>query len=317
MANFVKISLLSQPSLSHSPFSEDLEAKVQEMMAYLQQNLEQVLPDQPDLIVVPEACDRYPSFTMEQRKRYYQYRGDRIRDFYRQVARENHCYIAYSACRWLPEETTLPYRNSTQIIGRDGEIVGIYDKNHLVPAELDNGEIAYGTEAPVFQLDFGRVGCAICFDLNFDELMRRYAEQKPDLLIFSSMYHGGLSQEYWAYSCRSYFAGAICNDQSRILNPFGETVASTTNYYNFITGKVNLDYALVHIDYNDPKYRAAKEKYGDRLIIHDPGHIGAVMLTYEGTDRTVKDIIQEFDIMLLDDYFNGCRAHRAEHTADR
>ena len=317
MANFVKISLLSQPSLSHSPFSEDLEAKVQEMMAYLQKNLEQVLPDQPDLIVVPEACDRFPSFTMEQRKRYYQHRGDRIRDFYRQVARKNHCYIAYSACRWLPEETTLPYRNSTQIIGRDGEIVGIYDKNHLVPAELDNGEIAYGTEAPVFQLDFGRVGCAICFDLNFDELMRRYAEQKPDLLIFSSMYHGGLSQEYWAYSCRSYFAGAICNDQSRILNPFGETVASTTNYYNFITGKVNLDYALVHIDYNDPKYRAAKEKYGDRLIIHDPGHIGAVMLTYEGTDRTVKDIIREFDIMLLDDYFNGCRAHRAEHTAGR
>jgi hypothetical protein len=317
MANFVKISLLSQPSLSHSPFSEDLEAKVQEMMAYLQKNLEQVLPDQPDLIVVPEACDRFPSFTMEQRKRYYQHRGDRIRDFYRQVARKNHCYIAYSACRWLPEETTLPYRNSTQIIGRDGEIVGIYDKNHLVPAELDNGEIAYGTEAPVFQLDFGRVGCAICFDLNFDELMRRYAEQKPDLLIFSSMYHGGLSQEYWAYSCRSYFAGAICNDQSRILNPFGETVASTTNYYNFITGKVNLDYALVHIDRNGPKYRAAKEKYGDRLIIHDPGHIGAVMLTYEGTDRTVKDIIREFDIMLLDDYFNNCRAHRVEHTAGR
>ena len=125
MANFVKISLLSQPSLSHSPFSEDLEAKVQEMMAYLQKNLEQVLPDQPDLIVVPEACDRFPSFTMEQRKRYYQHRGDRIRDFYRQVARKNHCYIAYSACRWLPEETTLPYRNSTQIIGRDGEIVGI------------------------------------------------------------------------------------------------------------------------------------------------------------------------------------------------
>ena len=75
MANFVKISLLSQPSLSHSPFSEDLESKVQEMLSYLKRNLDQVLPDQPDLIVVPEACDRYPSFTMEQRKRYYQYRG--------------------------------------------------------------------------------------------------------------------------------------------------------------------------------------------------------------------------------------------------
>ena len=313
MAKYVKISLLSQPALSHSPYSDDLESKVQEMLDYLKMNLEKVLPDKPDLIVVPEACDRFPSFTMEQRKAYYRHRGDRIRDFYRQVARENNCYIAYSACRYLPEEKELPYRNSTQIIGRDGQIVGIYDKNHLVPSELDSGEIRYGTEAPVFELDFGRVCCAICFDLNYDELMYRYAAQKPDLIIFSSMYHGGLSQQMWAYTCRSWFCGAICNDQSRILNPFGEEVASTTNYYNFITGRINLDYALVHIDRNAPKYFAAKRKYGDKLIIHDPGHIGAVMLTYEGTDTTAWDIVREFDMLPLDDYFNLCRAHRKEN----
>lgn len=313
MANYVKISLLSQPALSHSPYSDDLEGKVQEMLAYLNENLQKVLPDKPDLIVVPEACDRFPSFTMEERKRYYRYRGDRIRDFYRDIARKNRCTIAYSACRFLPEEETLPFRNSTQLLGPNGEILGIYDKNHLVPAELDNGEIAYGTEAPIFTLPFGRVGCAICFDLNYDELMRRYAAQKPDLILFSSMYHGGLSQEYWAYSCRSYFAGAICGDQSRILSPFGETLASTTNYYDFVTGKINLDYTLVHIDGNAPKYRAAKEKYGDRLQIHDPGHIGAVMLTYEDTDQTVMDIVREFDMVLLDDYFDACRRHRAAH----
>ena len=143
--------------------------------------------------------------------------------------------------------------------------------------------------------------------------MYRYAAQKPDLIIFSSMYHGGLSQQMWAYTCRSWFCGAICNDQSRILNPFGEEVASTTNYYNFITGRINLDYALVHIDRNAPKYFAAKRKYGDKLIIHDPGHIGAVMLTYEGTDTTAWDIVREFDMLPLDDYFNLCRAHRKEN----
>jgi hypothetical protein len=145
--------------------------------------------------------------------------------------------------------------------------------------------------------------------------MYRYAEQKPDLIIFSSMYHGGVSQQMWAYQCRAWFCGAICNDQSRILNPFGEEVASTTNYYNFITGKINMDYALVHIDRNAPKYFAAKKKYGDKLIIHDPGHIGAVMLTYEGTDTTAWDIVREFDMLPLDDYFNLCRAHRKENIA--
>ena len=47
------------------------------------------------------------------------------------------------------------------------------------------------------------------------------------------------------------------------------------------------------------------------LTIHDPGHIGAVMLTYEGTDKTVWDIVKEFEIEPLDDYFNRCRAHRS------
>ena len=73
MANYVKISLLSQPALSHSPYSDDLEGKVQEMLAYLNENLQKVLPDKPDLIVVPEACDRFPSFTMEERKRSERY----------------------------------------------------------------------------------------------------------------------------------------------------------------------------------------------------------------------------------------------------
>ena len=43
MAKYVKISLLSQPALYHSPYSDDLESKVQEMMAYLKENIQQVL----------------------------------------------------------------------------------------------------------------------------------------------------------------------------------------------------------------------------------------------------------------------------------
>lgn len=316
MANYVKISLLSLSRIwqgMHNRCTGDYEQHTQDMIAYLKEELSNVLSDKPDLIVLPEACDRYHHFSMEERLAYYRCRGNRIRDYLRQVAKENHCYIAYSACREVPEDTELPYRNSTQIIGRDGEIVGIYDKNHLVPTELEKGKIRYGTEVPVFQLDFGRVACAICFDLNYDELLYRYAEQKPDLIIFSSMYHGGITQQNWAYTCRAYFAGAIYGNPSRILNPFGETVATSTNYYPFITGTVNMDYAVIHIDRNGPKYYAAKQKYGDKLIVHDPGFIGAVMLTYEDTDQTVMDIIKEFDMELLDEYFDYCRAHRNAH----
>lgn len=285
------------------------------MIDYLKLQLCDVLPDKPDLVVVPEACDRFINFTMDERKEYYRVRGDRIRDFYSEIARENNCYIAYSACRYLPEESDKPFRNSTQIIGRDGKMVGIYDKNHLVPFELDDADVAYGTEAPVFELDFGRVACCICFDLNFTELLDRYVQKKPDLVIFSSMYHGGLMQQQWAYNCRAYLAGAVSDDQCRVLNPFGEEMFTSTNYQHYITGTVNLDYMLAHIDHNrvSGKFRAAKEKYGEKLHIHDPGHVGAVMLTYEGDDKTVWDIVNEFDIEPLDDYFNRCRKHREEN----
>jgi len=74
--------------------------------------------------------------------------------------------------------------------------------------ETESG-ILYGREAPVFDCDFGRVAFAICFDLNFDELRLKYVKAKPDLIVFSSVYHGGLMQAYWAYSCRAHFIGAV------------------------------------------------------------------------------------------------------------
>lgn len=55
------------------------------------------------------------------------------------------------------------------------------------------------------------------------------------------------------------------------------------------------------------------KKYGEKLTIHDPGHVGAVMLTYEGDDKTVWDIVKEFEIEPLDDYFNRCRKHRIDN----
>lgn len=286
MSNFVRISLLSLPPLRREfPGTAGLEAAIGEMEAYIRSSVAQVLPDRPDLILVPEACDRFAGFTDEENTLYYTVRADRICDVFRQIAKENKCYVAYSAIRSVPEDPHFPFRNSTQLIDRSGEVMGVYDKNHLVPMELDDRKIAYGQEAPVFELDFGRVCCAICFDLNFDELLERYRIQSPDLILFSSFYHGGLRQQQWAYACRSYFAGAIAGEQSRILNPFGETVAATTNYQDYVTTEINLDCAMVHIDENWEKCMAAKQKYGRLLQIHDPGYVGSVLLSYEEIGR--------------------------------
>src|SRR5690606_37822418 len=129
------------------------------------------------------------------------------------------------------------------------------------------GGIQTGSDPSIVETDFGRVALTICFDLNFDELREEYAKAKPDIVLFSSVYHGGLMQAAWAYSCRSYFVSAIGQPRvpSEILSPVGEVIATSTNYFNYATATINLDYELVHLDYNWSKLNTLKAKYGDAV----------------------------------------------------
>lgn len=310
MARYVKISLLG-PKPYELEYTEDIDFLIQKMIVHWDKELSKVLCDKPDLILLPEACDRFPNFTMEQRFRYYEARGNQIRDHFMKVCRENNCYIAYSAARFMEDGT---YRNSTQLIDRQGNIAGIYNKNYLVVTEVSEGNILCGKSAPIFECDFGKVACVICFDLNFKELRAQYEENQPELILFSSMYHGGHVQKEWAYGCRSYFASAVAGLPCEILSPVGEVIAHNTNYFSHVTSIINLDYKLIHLDFNWEKIDAIKKKYGDQIKITDPGFVGAVMLSSESDKFTVEDIIKEFDIELLDEYLDRSRKCRRENT---
>ncbi|MDG0813515.1 carbon-nitrogen hydrolase family protein [Cohnella rhizosphaerae] len=229
--------------------------------------------------------------------------------FFSDIARERRCYIAYPTLR-LQEDRS--WRNSVALIDRNGDLAGEYAKNHLTLGEIEDYGVACGTEAPVFDCDFGKVACAICFDLNFDRLRLQYVEAKPDLILFPSMYHGGLMQPYWAYSCRSHFVGAIGGGQpSAVLSPVGEVLASSTNYFDYATTTVNLDCAVVHLDYNMAKLAPLKAKYGSKVKIADPGYLGSVLISCETDECTVLDMIEAFHIERLDDYLE--RALNGRH----
>jgi len=307
-----KKSYITIATIGARPFSvasnTDPQKMVDAMIAHWRGRFAQVLPDQPDLIVVPEACDRPSGLGDDELQAYYKVRKDQIQKFFAEVARKNNCYIVYPAHRELSDGTR---RNSCVLIDRKGKVAGVYNKNHPTIGEMEKG-ILCGKDAPIIDCDFGRVAMAICFDLNFDQLRLKYAKSKPDLIIFSSMYHGGLMQAYWAYSCRSYFVGAIAGKgtPSQILNPLGQVVASSTNYFDYAVATVNLDCALVHLDYNWERLRKLKAKYGPEVQITDPGLLGAVLVTSEHPTISVDEMIKEFEIERLDDYFARSLAYR-------
>lgn len=285
--------------------TQDPQKLVGQVIAFWNREIKQVLPDKPDLIVLPEVCD-----LTNAGEEYRKVCRNQILDYLGSVARTNHCNIAYGTLR---EDQDKNLRNSCVIIDRNGKVAGIYDKNFPTIGEMEKG-IKPGREASVFQLDFGKVGVAICFDLNYDELREQYAAKKPDLIIFSSVYHGGLAQNIWAFSCRSHFVGSVYKgNPSEIRNPMGEIIASSSNYQDFVVTRINLDCKLVHLDYNQGRLKELKAKYGPGVTISDPGRLGSVLVTSEDKNVTVDQMIREFRLELLDDYFNRSREFRSKN----
>lgn len=282
--------------------SENKQEIVNHVIAFWEKELKQVLPDKPDLIVLPEFCD-----LSDEGDEYLRVRKNQILDYFSTVAKGNNCYIAFGMKR---EETEGLWRNSCVILDRHGEIAGIYNKNFPTIHEMEVG-IKACNDAPIIKCDFGRVAIAICYDLNFDELRMQYVKEKPDLVIFSSMYHGGVAQSIWAYTCRAYFIGSVYRPTpSEIRNPMGEVVASSTNYFDFAVARINLDCELVHLDYNWDRLTALKEKYGPSVTISDPGELASVLVTSEDNNITADQMIMEFSIERLDDYLNRAREFR-------
>lgn len=273
MSNYVKISTIGMNAGTVDQCISYSDA-VSAMKDYLYGQLSNLLPEKPDLIVMPEACDIPRNYKIEQRWEYFEARGNKILDFLAETAVQNQCNIVYNTiCKSKDEK----YRNSTRIIDRKGKVAGTYNKNHPVIVEFDEGVLS-GKDAPIIECDFGRVACAICFDIVFDQLRLKYVKQKPDLIVYSSMFHGGMMQQYWAYSCRSYFvASTYAGKPSSIVSPVGQILSSSTEYFKYTTAIVNLDYIVVFLDYNMDNILAMKQKYGSQVKIHDPGHLGAVI----------------------------------------
>lgn len=299
---------VADPSISHSRLLDEL-------IDFWRARIEVVLPDRPDLIVLPEHGDRplahwYPlkHFPTEQIAEFTEHKGSRLRDALGEIAVAHSTRIAYSGYR-IDDDGRL--RNSTQLIGTDGGVVGAYDKNYLTIPEHGNRGVAYGEQMQVIESDIGRVAPVICFDLNFEDGLAELAAQRPEIVLFSSAYHGGFMQQYWAYTCRSWFVGSVHPpNPSAVISPVGEVVASSTNYYAEVTTRINLDYAVVHIDENGTKFGDIKRKYGRKVGIHDPGQVGFVLVTAESEDLTVAEVMSEFGLVDIDDYFRRSLAQR-------
>jgi len=115
---------------------------------------------------------------------------------YQRLGAAARSYNAYIAAPLLTNTDGIVH-NSTVIFDREGEPVFKYNKTFPTPGEIENG-VTPGTRTPeCFDADFGRVGVAICYDLNFQQLEALLQGAPPEW--FEITIHHHLAAAGWQF----------------------------------------------------------------------------------------------------------------------
>lgn len=220
------------------------------------------------------------------------------------VAKCARCYAMYVVAGFLvPDGDRI--RNVAALIDREGSLVGIYAKKHPPEGELDCG-VAPGADASVFDTDFGRVGLAICFDLNWPPLWAEMANQDADLVCWISAYPGGFPLQAYAWLYQYPIVTSVWSYHARVIDITGRILASTSRWGRLTTYDLNLDKRLFHTDGQADHLLAIQTRYGKgvRLETFTEEHI--FTLESRDPDLSIDEVIEEFDLVEYQDYLARC-----------
>jgi beta-ureidopropionase len=223
------------------------------------------------------------------------------------LAKAHSCYII---CPFHTIREEREY-NSAVIIDRTGEIAGIYDKVHPVTVAHDYTSfegVTPGASVPTFDLDFGRIGIQICFDIGFPETWAELAGKGARLVFWPSAYTGGLPLQAYAYQHHYYVVSAVRTDMSRIIDPCGTVVAHTTCRQKVAYYDLSLDFMVAHNDFNYTVPREIMAKYGDRVRISSCADEGCFLVEPMDDGVTGEGLQKEFGFESIQQYHDRHRA---------
>jgi len=224
----------------------------------------------------------------------------------RDLAKRHKLLVVWPRVEYEPSRGV---RNTAILVDRSGEVLGRYDKMFPTSTELEKGVVP-GTEVPVFETDLGRVGMLICFDLNFREIRQALGRGKPDIVVFSSMYRGGLQAQALAFEVRAFVITAIASELGLVIDRCGRVIKEST-YETLAVAPVNTNSVALHMDFNWGKMDAMLAKYGPALSFDYHTREAFYVIEFTG-DRDIDELVKEFQLETADAYFERSRRLRAE-----
>ena len=155
------------------------------------------------------------------------------------------------------EKRGLEVANSAPLFAPSGRMIGIYRKIHLFGL-MDEDKYLQPGQAPVaLDLPWGVVGLAICYDLRFPELFRKYTrEQNARMLIIPAewpiarlehwralLIARAIENQAYVIACNACgeTGGTVFGGHSMVVDPWGRVVVEVGEQPQLVTVEIELD----------------------------------------------------------------------------
>jgi len=180
------------------------------------------------------------------------------------LARKHRTYIVCSIDRLDGARRV----NSAVLIDRAGKVVCVYDKVYPYWSEFDlKPPVEPRSKTSVYQADFGRIGMAICFDVNFPDVWKRMADQGAELVVWPSAYSAGSSLRAHAINHHFYIVTCTYAPDCSVFDITGEEIFFEKGRDVQITrATLDLDRGIYHTNFNVAKRDKLLKERGDDVV---------------------------------------------------
>ena len=184
------------------------------------------------------------------------------------LAKELGIYIVGGS---VPESADGKLYNTCFIFDREGRQIARHRKVHLFDNDSLNVHESHtfspGSEITVFDTEFGKMGCAVCFDVRFPELFRAMAMRGAKLIFLPAQFNTMTGPASWELLLRSratdnqlFIVGVEaarydgfsyeCWGHSMVADPFGAKIAECDETEQ-----------ILYVDVDLSKTEAAREQF--------------------------------------------------------
>jgi predicted amidohydrolase len=195
--------------------------------------------------------------------------------------------------------------NRAVLIDRAGQLAGSYAKLHPTEGEIEAGVVP-GAAPQVVATDIGRIGLAVCFDLNWPALWSALAEQGAELVCWLSAYEGGFPLQACAWQYQFPIVTSVWPYHARIIEPTGRIVAQTSRWGRLAVHDLNLDKRLFHTDGQAHTLLPMQARYGRRIRLETFTEEHLFTLESLDPELPVADVIAAFGLIDYRAYLARC-----------